>query len=275
MLAALARLVEQRPKPTPSILMACTINEEHGFTGATALAETWKSPGAGPFERRPDAAIVAEPTMLDVVAAHKGVVRWRCHTSGRAVHSSRPELGQNAIYAMAPVVAALEAYQREAVPTLGEHARCGRASLSVGVIGGGISVNTVPDRCTIQIDYRLLPDADPLAAQQEVIRYVAERHPSPERVLHDEPYMASGGLHDDQNASLAERVRRSAASVHPGCKSIGVPYGTDASVFCAAGVPTVVVGPGDIAQAHTADEFLEIDQLRRATEFYYQLACGE
>ena len=111
MLGAVARLADERPKDMPTIVMACTVNEEHGYSGATALTKLWTQ--GGPIvPRQPDAAIVAEPTELQVVVAHKGVVRWRCQTHGRATHSSQPHLGVNAIFKMRRVLEALERYQR-------------------------------------------------------------------------------------------------------------------------------------------------------------------
>ena len=83
MLAAVARLAEERPADMPTIVMACTVNEEHGYSGATALVRLW-SQAARSFRGSPDVGVVAEPTELQVVVAHKGVVRWRCNTHGRA-----------------------------------------------------------------------------------------------------------------------------------------------------------------------------------------------
>ncbi len=173
MLVALSRIAVALPSPRPTIVMACTVNEEHGFTGATGLCQLWRAEANSIFSRRPDAAIVAEPTSLNVVVAHKGMIRWRCHTSGRAAHSSLPEHGKNAIYRMAHVLNALESYANDLVGTLAEHPLCGRPTLSVGTISGGVSVNTVPDRCTIEIDRRIVPGEDPQAAWQHVIDYLA------------------------------------------------------------------------------------------------------
>lgn len=83
MLWAFAKLAEERPANRPTVLMACSVNEEHGFYGARELAQLWQHPELGAvIPRRPDAVIVAEPTLLNVVVAHKGTVRWRCRTSG-------------------------------------------------------------------------------------------------------------------------------------------------------------------------------------------------
>jgi len=271
MLGALARLAEERPAGMPTIVLACTVNEEHGYSGATALTRLWNEQGAI-VPRRPDAAIVAEPTELQVVVAHKGVVRWRLSTHGRAGHSSQPHLGDNAIFRMAKVLAALERYQREIVTTLGAHPRCGTPTLSVGTITGGLSVNTVPDHCTIEIDRRLIPREAPQAAYEHVINYLRETLGPGFPLQHAPPFLTGLGLPDETNGPLAERMVAAARECRIPSTSVGVPYGTDAAQYAAVGVPSVVFGPGSIAQAHTADEWLPLDQLEAASEALYQFA---
>jgi acetylornithine deacetylase len=144
MLAALSRLAEDRPAGMPTILMACSVNEEHGYSGATDMARLWASGESSLVPRKPDAVIVAEPTLLNVVVAHKGVSRWKIKTGGRAVHSSTPHLGENAVYHMARVLQSLEEYARDVVPTLGKHHLLSGPTLSVGVISGGISGRMYP-----------------------------------------------------------------------------------------------------------------------------------
>jgi acetylornithine deacetylase/succinyl-diaminopimelate desuccinylase family protein len=271
MLGALARLASERPPQMPTILMACTVNEEHGYTGATALTQLWQSPAAESIvPRKPDAAIIAEPTGLDVVVAHKGAVRWKCHTRGRATHSSQPHLGENAIYKMARVLEALETYAREVAPKLASHPLAGRPTLSVGTIHGGLSVNTVPDRCTIEIDRRLAPGETNMDAYRQVIDHVA-RHPGVDfAVDHDPPYLCGTTLTDDANGPLADRLVETVQGLLGRGRKIGVPFGTDASTIAAAGVPSVVFGPGSIDQAHTVDEWLPLDQLEQASEVLFE-----
>lgn len=270
MLAALSRLADERPVGRPTIVMACSVNEEYGFGGAPRIGDLWQ--GDSPFlPRAPDAVVVAEPTSLDVVVAHKGAVRWRCHTRGRAAHSSQPQAGDNAIYRMARVLAALERYARDTAPTLGQHALVGQPSLSVGLVSGGVSVNTVPDRCTIEIDRRVLPGEDPQAAYEHAIDFVARELQGDPRVEHDLPYLTSCGLSDDRSRPFAARLSEIIRQAGGPGRCVGVPYGTDAPAFAGAGIPTVVFGPGSIAQAHTADEWIAIEQLQRATEIFYRL----
>jgi acetylornithine deacetylase len=272
MLGAFVRLAAEHPTDMPTLLMACTVNEEFGYSGACALTEHWTIPGSI-FPRRPDVAVVAEPTELQVVVAHKGVARWRCRAHGRAAHSSQPHLGTNAIFKMARVLAALERYQLEVAPQLKSHPLCGAPTLSVGMISGGLSVNTVPDWCTIDIDRRVLPGEVPAEARAHIIDFVTAQTGGDPAIEHEVPYLIGGGLSDANNGPLAERMVAAAREAGIDSRAIGVPYGTNASTISGAGVPSIVFGPGSIDQAHTADEWLALDQLERASEALYRFAA--
>lgn len=268
-LAAFGSLLDAPDRPH-DVVLAFTINEEFGFTGATKLVETWSSGESTLLPRAPDAIVVAEPTNLKVVVAHKGVVRWRCSTIGVAGHSSQPQRARNAIYTMARVLQSLEqvaARLAEATP----HPLLGPPSLSVGTIAGGMSVNTVPDHCIIEIDRRLLPGESPDEAYQAAIEAVAAGLRRDDQLEHAPPFVISRGLSTARNGSLGEQLGRIAQRQGEGFgEAIGVPFGTDAAPYDAAEVPVVVFGPGDIAQAHTADEWIELKQLDLAAEILRQ-----
>jgi acetylornithine deacetylase len=289
MVATLARLAKEKPRGRPTVVLACTVNEEHGFTGATDWAQTYSrgagvSPAGGEaagrtpasrsklLPRVPDGCIVAEPTRLNVVVAHKGAVRWRCHTGGVATHSSQPHLGDNAIFHMARVLQVLESYAKEVVPHLSHHDLCGHPTLSVGLISGGISVNTVPDKCTIEIDRRVLPGEDPDRAYQHAIDYLATVVPVGTPVIHDRPFLMTHGLSDENNHELARQLGEVIREHGGPGELIGVPFGTNAPHYARTGCPTVVFGPGSIDQAHTADEWLQIEQLQAASEILFDFA---
>lgn len=251
--------------PRPNIVLSCTINEEFGFTGATRLRELWQSGECDFLSNPPDAVVVAEPTLLDVIVAHKGVVRWRCHTHGKAFHSSAPESGENAIYSMARVVAALEEYATKVVGTVATHPLVGNPTLNVGGIEGGISFNTVPDLCTIRIGRRLCPQESPQEARQHVIDFLKERLPNT-RIEHEAIEFSTNGLVDDHNGELATALIDAAHKTGRTQKSIGVQFATNAAVFSQDGIPTVVFGPGSIEQAHTNKEWIAESQLQRAVK---------
>lgn len=270
MLGAVARLAEERPAGMPTVIMACTVNEEHGYSGASELPKLWAEGSQSVVPRRPDVAIVAEPTDLQVVVAHKGAVRWKCRTHGVAAHSSQPHRGKNAIYGMAPILLALDRYASELPKIVPEHPLCGQATLSVGTIQGGLSVNTVPDACTIEIDRRLLPGEDALTAYEQVLAYLHEAVETDCNIEHEHPYLLGIPLADRDNGALADRLAAVLRRALGRGEKIGVPFGTNASRIAVASVPTVVFGPGSIDQAHTSDEWLSLDELEKASAALYQ-----
>lgn len=274
MLVAFRRLVSERPAQAPNVLMSCTCDEESTATGIQALVEAWSDDRRsqslpGP---RPDAAIFAEPTGLDVVVAHRGVVRFKIHTRGRACHSSDPTKGENAIYKMARVIEWLEQHAARLSVDSTPHPLVGHPTLSVGRIEGGTSVNIVPEHCVIEVDRRLIPGESPHdvalqleAAMRDALGAIAE---------FETPWLACHPLGDDSNGWLSERVLRSAEPVAGVHRAIGVPFGTNASFTGVEGIPSIVYGPGSIEQAHTCDESIEIEQLELAAEVYYRV-CAE
>lgn len=278
MLAAFARLARERPESAANVVMACTCDEEYRATGSRALAQSWKDAAkirqSQPEIRnvsRPDVCIVAEPTDLNVVVAHRGSLRWKLRTAGRACHSSRPHEGSNAIYKMAQVLSCLERYADELPRMVPVHPLCGPATLSVGLIAGGISVNTVPGECVIDIDRRLVPGEDPQSVVPHVSTYLHERLDVDFEML---PAWTDGEtLSDRHNGAWADRLLKFVAATAGQREKQGAFYGTNASRYAAVGVPSIVFGPGSIAQAHTVDEWIEIEQVRQAAEIYYRFCA--
>ena len=275
MLHAFARLMREKPAGAANIVLSCTCDEEFTTLGIRNLVSYWQdnSGKSRLLTTKPDGAIVAEPTELDVVVAHRGVTRFRVHTLGRACHSSDPTQGRNAIYTMARAVRYLEDYASWLPKSVPIHALCGRPTLSVGRIFGGQSVNIVPDSCTIEIDRRLVPGEDPLVAWTAVREQLTERFGP--QIVTDEAWISSPALSNQDNAWLAEPLLNCIANVAGRHRSLGVGYCTHASTISCAGVPAVVFGPGSIAQAHTDDEYIEIQQLDHAAEIYFRFASVE
>ena len=251
----------------PTIILSCTADEENGFGGVTRLTEQWANHSSSLLPRRPDAVIVMEPTGLDVVVAHKGVIRWKMRVRGRAAHSSCPQSGENAIYKMARVVTAIEQYA-SLLAGGDAHPRCGVATVSVGTIHGGVGVNTVPDQCAIEIDQRLLPGEASAITRQRLLDYMAAAVEF--ELEHEPPYMEGPSLSDRDNGPLAEQLSAVVEAVAGRCRQMGMPCCTNAPFYAATGTPTVIFGPGFLEQAHTADEWLPVEQLLQATEILYQ-----
>jgi acetylornithine deacetylase/succinyl-diaminopimelate desuccinylase-like protein len=148
------------------------------------------------------------------------------------------------------------------------HPRLGPPTLSVGRIDGGVSVNTVPDACVIEIDRRLLPGEDPNVAWRDFRDYLASTSPVP--VVCEPVWLACPALDNNGSAEVRRRLGAAIDAVEGRHSVLAVPFGTDASSIALAGIPAVVFGPGDIAQAHTKDEWVELDQIDRAAEILYR-----
>jgi acetylornithine deacetylase len=249
MLAAFARVVRERPPGASSLVVACTVDEEHTFLGVQRLVEGGL---------KGDMAVVAEPTRMHIVNAHKGVVRWHLHTSGRACHSSSPEQGVNAIYRMGRLLTGIERYA-EHLRASASDPLLGPPTLSVGRIEGGASVNTVPDRCRIDIDRRVIPGEDPLAAPAQLAAYLRDEAGIDFPFECGAPWMSKVALGPAGSEELVRRLGAVIDEVRGSHRVMAVPYGTDASTIAEAGVPAVVFGPGDIARAHTCDEWVPLD----------------
>jgi acetylornithine deacetylase len=249
----------RREKPRATIVVAGSVDEEFRKKGARAL---------GMMRPRFNGAVIGEPTDLEVVVAHKGSVRWQIEAIGRAAHSSVPEKGSNAIVAMAEVVQALnkfgEELRQKPVPLTGA------PSLSVTLIEGGTDICTVPPRCVVSIDRRLVPGetaALALLQVEDVLRSVAAMNPEVE-VRSILPAAEDPPVSGVASTPLADVVHHACARFAGTGEYRGVPYGTDASRLSAAGIPCIIVGPGSIEQAHTIDEFIDLAQLDKAVDIY-------
>jgi acetylornithine deacetylase/succinyl-diaminopimelate desuccinylase-like protein len=264
MLAAFARLVREKPAGA-AVVLAFTVDEEHTFLGVQHLMRSGV---------RADGAVVAEPTGLNIVTAHKGVVRWRVETAGRACHSSRPQDGENAVYHMARVVNEVENYAGQ-LSTRPPHPALGPPTLSLGRIEGGTSPNTVPDFCRIDLDRRLLPGESAAEAVADLERWL-RNEPLTAAIPYSfsPPVLACPPLDPASSGELTARLGQAIDAVIGSHQVTAVPYGTDASTIAQAGVPAVVFGPGDIAQAHTRDEWVELAQVEQAAEVLYRFARG-
>jgi acetylornithine deacetylase len=143
----------------------------------------------------------------------------------------------------------------------------------VGRIEGGTSVNTVPDRCRVEIDRRLLPGEDAASAHHHFQAWLADRLPG---IRHDcpQPFLSGPPLGSAGSEEIVQRLGAAIDSVQGSHQVVAVPYGTDAGPLAQAGVPAVVFGPGDIARAHTCDEWVPLDEVERASEVLYRFIRG-
>jgi len=223
MLAAFARLVRERPANAANVVVSCTCDEEFTVLGINDLAKLWSDPmrRGSLLDKRPDAAVVAEPTGLDVVVAHKGATRWKLRTRGRACHSSSPSDGVNAIYRMARVLECLEEFAEELPRRVPPHPLCGPPTFSVGRIEGGISVNTVPDQCVIEIDRRTIPGEIGIDPVSEVAQFLRGRLDFEVEML--PAWTRAPALPDGENLAWADRLLPHVRAVCGRGEKVGVP----------------------------------------------------
>ena len=189
-------------------------------------------------------------------------------THGTPAHSSRPKQGQNAITSMAKVILALEehftALEQKPHPLLGS------GTGSIGEIKGGTQVNFVPDYCEINIDRRLLPGETAeraLSQCGDVLERLRRLDPQM-RVEMAPPTLSDEAMETSITAPVVQVATRIARHLGLDENAIGVPFGCDATKLSRAGIPSIIFGPGSIKQAHTPSEYVELEQVDLALEFY-------
>ena len=259
MLVALRRAA-QEGVATPCLL-AAVVDEESRFTGINTFL---RQPPPLPLR----AAVVGEPTNLQVVDRHGGAVRLSFIVRGRAAHSAYPELGGNAILHSVELLQALaehhEVLQADTDPALGVR------TCSPTLIQGGTAINVIPDRCCVGVDRRLQPGETPREVLDE-LHQVAETAGAGRFAWETEVLLLDPPLSPRTPSPLADRCEQVVRAVRGTAERGMVTYSTDASNLAETGLEAVVLGPGDIAQAHSAEEWVEVEQVEVAAEIYYRL----
>jgi acetylornithine deacetylase len=245
------------------VVVAAVADEEHSSIGVQAALE----------RVRADAAVVTEPTSLDVVVAHKGFAWWEISAAGRAAHGSQPHLGIDAIAAMGPVLTALAELERSLAGS--RHALLGPGSVHASLIAGGRELSSYPDRCTLSIERRTLPGEGAAQLDAELAQLVAAGDGpaelsgrttlvrAPFEVAPQEPIVTL------LREKVAERFRR-----EPAVR--GHSAWMDSAFIAAAGIPTVVFGP-DGAGAHALEEWVDLASVQACAEVLVAAAtahCG-
>ena len=248
MFSALCELANAKSRPLETeIVFAGLIDEEHAQAGSRALA-------ASGFKA--DLAIVGEFTNLQVVTAHKGSLWLELETRGKAAHGATPQFGKNAIHEMARIVDLLET-DYAAQLRKRKHPLLDAATVNVGTIAGGTQPNIVPDFCKISVDRRTLPGETDAGARREIAALLRARKLS--ATISSAKLAPALPLETNFKLPLVQKFMESVGQAKP----LGVHFFCDAAILSAGGIPSVVFGPGDIAQAHTADEWISLAELER------------
>lgn len=237
--------------------IALSYDEEAGCKGVPHLLSALPDLCA-----RPDGCIVGEPTDLTPVLAHKGKAAVRFSASGRSGHSSRPDLGKNAIHALVPVLAAAcaQAADLQHGPQ-DDRFQPPWSSLQIGTVSGGQAINIIPDEAEARIEARAI---DGVAPQDVLAPVIAAAGDDDITVEWLSSYPALALDRDHPLAAMVETVSGQEALE-------AVSFGTEAGLFQAAGIPSIICGPGDIARAHRPEEYLTRDELRGAFDMVVRL----
>lgn len=261
MALAVLDLLESGEVPAAPVQFLAAGDEEHAQTGIKHFRDRQIPVGRGIF---------GEPTRLIPIVQHKGTIRWDITVHGKSAHTSRPELGENAIYAMMRVIETLRAHEAQVRRQFSSPLLTGPA-ITVSMIQGGRTRNAVPDACTVAVDYRMVPGMDPWNSRAGAI---AALEPLGLRITHAEPQLFTPPLNTPLDHPFAQQVL-SICRAHAGAaiELAGEPYGTDAA-WMADRAPCLVLGPGSIATAHAVDEEIDIPEVLTCARIYRDILLG-
>ncbi len=257
------RVVRDRRPARGRLIVAAVIDEEFASLGADALVRDWRA----------DAAVVTEPTDLQIGIGHKGFTWLEIETAGRAAHGSRPADGRDAIFRMGRVLAGLEQLDRE-LQARAPHPVMGTASLHASIIDGGREWSSYPDRCRLQVERRTVTGESADAVESEVraiLSRLSAQDPEFEavsRMIFSRPaYEAPTGHH------LTTLLQECAGRLKVDAKAVGMSFWTDAAVLGEAGIPSVLFGPGG-AGLHSTEEYVRIDEVLACRDVLAELATA-
>lgn len=258
MLVAIERIL-RRELPI-NLLFIASCAEETGCEGAPHIDLS-----AYPV----DWIVVGEPTSNQPIVGHKANACFELICRGKAAHGARPEAGCNAIYRMIDIVTFL---RREIIPELAAHPHPDftGSTLSVNMINGGVKANIVPDQCRLIADLRLVPGGpEPEKMMAAIVERASHALGFPVETGWSR---ISPGLNTPKESVLVKAAEAARNRLGLDAVTGSVSYCTDAGVFAAKGYPCIVMGPGNILQAHSAVEYVELNQLYEAVDIYESLA---
>jgi acetylornithine deacetylase ArgE len=261
-LAAILKAIEatSKGKMRRGLLFVATAGEEVGFDGLKALYARKSIP-----EGAARLGVLGEPTSLRPIRAHKGLADFRITVRGRSGHASRPELGVNAIEKCATIIDGLSAWRRSLSKTPDRD--LGSTIATPTVVRGGTKSNVIPDSCELIVDARWVPKHGTAFVEKglnSIIASLRRKDPTLDarvELLYDSPSLK---LPQDHPAvKLAESIS--------GFKSEVAPYCTEAALYAKHGIPSIVLGPGSLKQAHIIDEFVELREAKKAFSIYTKM----
>ena len=244
------------------VVVAAVADEEHASLG---VQEALRRVSA-------DAAVVTEPTELELAVAHKGFVWGEIEVTGRSAHGSRPHLGVDAILKMGAVLGELNQMDRSLAERT--HPLLGRASVHASLIEGGVELSTYPAQCTLGLERRTLPGETGRQVEVELESLLERcRQADPKFKASHRTLLVREPFEIDKDEELVTLVSQAAAEVLPDPATIaGVSYWADAAFIAAAGIPTVLFGPGGEG-AHAVEEWVSLSDTEAVARVLVGLAA--
>ncbi|QOF75104.1 M20 family metallopeptidase (plasmid) [Aminobacter sp. SR38] len=242
------------------LIVAGVVDEEHTMLGSKDF---------GLHGPRVDYSIIAEPTSLTICPAHKGQICTTIRTLGTSAHSSMPERGNNAIFHMASALVELQRYADE-LGIRAQHPTCGRPTFSAGVIRGGQNASSVPDLCELDIDRRTVPGETLGVVMSELSDILAHLSSRNRQFRYElaEPALDIPAFDTPLGSPIVTSIRAAFERVVGKHATIApFPGSTDAPNF---GCPGVICGPGALAQCHSLNEYVAVDEIVTAVRIYLQ-----
>jgi acetylornithine deacetylase len=261
MIGAARTIAESGGLHSGQLVIAAVIDEEHASLGADALVARFRA----------DAAVVTEPTDLDIAVAHKGFQWIEIETRGRAAHGSRPSEGRDAILRMGRVLGRLEALDRR-LQTGRSHELLGTASLHASTIAGGHEWSSYPDRCRVQVERRTLPGEGAAVALDEATAALDDiRRDDPDFEADASFVFGRSPYEIDPTHPLPDLLRAAANGVGHEPRRVGMSFWTDAAILGEAGIPAVLFGPGG-AGLHSTREYVRLREVTACRDALAALA---
>jgi acetylornithine deacetylase len=238
------------------VIVTAVADEEYASVGTASVAKRWHA----------DAAIVTEPTALDICVAHKGFVWLEITTHGRAAHGSRPDLGLDAIVKMGLILVGLEQLDRS-LRAGASHPLLGSGSLHASLIRGGQELSSYPESCTLEVERRTIPGETPEQVEAEIEAVLEEiRESDPTFVASMKTTFARDSFEIAEDSTIVQALSNQIEVLLGSAPEVSGGSGwMDSALLAAAGIPTVIFGPGGEG-AHAVIEWVDLEQVQQCSD---------
>lgn len=263
MIGAVRSLVDSGSKLHGDLIFSAVVDEEYRSVGIRKLVE----------EYRADAAIVGEPSEMSVATAHKGFVWIEIEIKGKAAHGSVPEKGIDAIVQAAKVVSKLKNLQERLGTRV--HPLLGTAKIHTSTISGGTDWSIIPERCVLRVERRTLPGESAtsvISEIQEILQAIQHEDTNFNATARSPYHMPP--LETNSNEQIVQLLQQTLLeAAGKAAPLVGLPYWTDGALLAKlVSIPTCIFGPGNIGVAHSADEYISVEDVLSSVEIYRSVA---